>query len=118
MRNSSRGCAMKLLEKMMSITDPITDLVLLSVKALFPPPFRAVLGCFSFFNMGHRGTASSGPPIDSDHINSYKYDVFISFSGADTRNTFVDHLYAHLTRKGIFAFKDDIRLQNGESLSP
>ncbi|CAI8604031.1 unnamed protein product [Vicia faba] len=109
---------MKLLEKMMSITDPITDLVLSSVKALFPPPFRAVLGRFSFFNVGHRGTASSGPPIDSDRIHSYKYDVFISFSGADTRNTFVDHLYAHLTRKGIFVFKDDIRLQNGESLSP
>ncbi|CAI8598160.1 unnamed protein product [Vicia faba] len=98
--SSSRGCAMKLLEKMMSITDPITDLVLLSVKALFPPPFRAVLGCFSFFNVGHRGI-QCGPQ-----------------SGADTRNTFVDHLYAHLTRKGIFAFKDDIRLQNGESLSP
>jgi hypothetical protein len=44
--------------------------------------------------------------------------VFISFRGVDTRNTFVDHLYAHLTRKGIFAFKDDKRLEKGESLSP
>jgi hypothetical protein len=33
-------------------------------------------------------------------------------------NTFVDHLYAHLTGKDIFAFKDDKRLKKGESLLP
>lgn len=54
----------------------------------------------------------------SNSIQSYRYDVFISFRGFDTRNTFVDHLYAHLTRKGIFAFKDDTRLHKGESISP
>ncbi|KAK2414730.1 disease resistance protein RUN1 [Trifolium repens] len=57
--------------------------------------------------------------MDSESIQSYryKYDVFISFRGVDTRNTFVDHLYAHLTRKGILAFKDDKLLQKGESIS-
>ncbi|XP_058770105.1 disease resistance protein RPV1-like [Vicia villosa] len=107
---------------MNSISDIIADVVLSSVKILFPTPtFRALLNRLSLSNLGLRGTAataSSGPPIDSNRIHSYKYDVFISFSGADTRNTFVDHLYAHLIRKGIFAFKDDIRLQKGESLSP
>ena len=44
--------------------------------------------------------------------------MFISFRGSDTRNTFVDHLYAHLIRKGIFVFKDDKQLQKGESISP
>jgi hypothetical protein len=44
--------------------------------------------------------------------------VFISFRGSDTRNTFVDHLYAHLIRRGIFIFKDDKQLQKGESISP
>ncbi|KAL2331600.1 hypothetical protein Fmac_019181 [Flemingia macrophylla] len=44
------------------------------------------------------------------------YDVFISFRGPDTRNTFVGHLYAHLKRKGIFVFKDDVSLQKGESI--
>jgi hypothetical protein len=44
--------------------------------------------------------------------------VFISFRGSDTRNTFVDHLYSHLIRKGIFTFKDDKQLQKGESISP
>ncbi|MCH81383.1 TIR-NBS-LRR type disease resistance protein [Trifolium medium] len=64
------------------------------------------------------GSASSSPSIDSNRVHSCRYDVFISFRGVDTRNTFVDHLYAHLTRKGIFAFKDDKRLEKGESLSP
>ncbi|XP_058737041.1 disease resistance protein RUN1-like [Vicia villosa] len=53
-----------------------------------------------------------------DEIQSYVYDVFISFRGPDSRNTFVDHLYASLTRKGIFVFKDDKQLQKGESISP
>ncbi|XP_045798935.1 disease resistance protein RUN1-like isoform X2 [Trifolium pratense] len=53
-----------------------------------------------------------------DKTQSYRYDVFISFRGPDTRNTFVDHLYSHLIRKGIFTFKDDKQLQKGESISP
>ncbi|GAU35107.1 hypothetical protein TSUD_162120 [Trifolium subterraneum] len=60
--------------------------------------------------------------IDSNSVtfvdHSYRYDVFISFRGTDTRNTFVDHLYSHLIRKGIFVFKDDKQLQKGESISP
>ncbi|XP_058725554.1 toll/interleukin-1 receptor-like protein [Vicia villosa] len=80
--------------------------------------FQTILGRFWFFNLGQGGSASSSPSIDSNSVHSYRYDVFISFRGADTRNSFVDHLYAHLTRKGIFAFKDDKRLEKGESLSP
>ncbi|KAI5399596.1 hypothetical protein KIW84_064795 [Lathyrus oleraceus] len=95
-----------------------TDMFLSRVRSMLMQPFRYLSDRFSFFNLGQGGTASSGPSIDSNSIHSYRYDVFISFSGADTRNTFVDHLYAHLTRKGIFAFKDDIRLEKGESLSP
>jgi len=44
--------------------------------------------------------------------------VFISFRGPDTRYSFVDHLSSHLLRKGIFVFKDDHKLQKGESISP
>jgi hypothetical protein len=65
------------------------------------------------------------PNISSQlsHINSiqsyrYRYDVFISFRGPDARNTFVDHLYAHLVRKGLMVFKDDMELRRGESISP
>ncbi|XP_058779830.1 disease resistance protein LAZ5-like [Vicia villosa] len=90
----------------------------LSRRSLLLQPFRTVLGCFSQSNLGQQGSASSSPSIDSNCVHTYRYDVFISFRGADTRNTFVDHLYAHLTRKGIFAFMDDKRLEKGESLSP
>jgi hypothetical protein len=66
-----------------------------------------------------QGAEASNTLVDYNRNRSYnKYDVFISFRGPDTRNSFVDHLYAHLISKGIFAFKDDKRLEKGESLSP
>ncbi|KAK7272434.1 hypothetical protein RJT34_29025 [Clitoria ternatea] len=60
-------------------------------------------------------SATMPPPSSSQQI--YKYDVFISFRGTDTRNTFVDHLYNHLIRKGLFVFKDDKRLEKGKPIS-
>lgn len=84
-------------------------------------PFWALVGRRSFSDLNHLGqgvTTASNSSMDSNRIQNYRYDVFISFRGPDTRNTFVDHLYAHLIRKGIFAFKDDKKLEKGESLSP
>ncbi|XP_076917093.1 TMV resistance protein N-like [Bidens hawaiensis] len=48
---------------------------------------------------------------------SYKYNVFLSFCGVDTRKTFVDHLYAALDRQGIYTFKDNERLERGKEIS-
>ena len=48
----------------------------------------------------------------------WKYDVFLSFKGEDTRNAFTDHLYTTLKQKGIFTFRDDERLERGKSISP
>ncbi|XP_052190420.1 disease resistance protein RPV1-like [Diospyros lotus] len=48
----------------------------------------------------------------------WKYDVFLSFRVEDTRNSIVDHLYSALHEKVIFTFKDDQRLERGESISP
>ncbi|XP_076918216.1 TMV resistance protein N-like [Bidens hawaiensis] len=48
---------------------------------------------------------------------SYKYDVFLSFSGEDTRKTFVDHFYAALEHRGICTFKDDERLEKGKAIN-
>ncbi|KAI3796531.1 hypothetical protein L1987_39205 [Smallanthus sonchifolius] len=48
---------------------------------------------------------------------SYKYDVLLSFSGEDTRKTFVDHLYVALQQQGIQTFKDDEKLQKGKSIN-
>lgn len=47
---------------------------------------------------------------------SYKYDVFLSFRGKDTRKNFVDHLYEALTRQGIHTYKDDEKLNKGNRI--
>ncbi|XP_031280653.1 TMV resistance protein N-like [Pistacia vera] len=47
-----------------------------------------------------------------------KYDVFLSFRGADTRYNFTSHLYAALCQKQINAFKDDEELERGDPISP
>ncbi|XP_062020849.1 disease resistance protein RPV1-like [Rosa rugosa] len=50
-------------------------------------------------------------------IKSWKYDVFLSFRGEDTRYGFTSHLYHSLVQNGISTFKDD-GLQIGEAVSP
>uniref|UniRef100_UPI001CB8B1D1 disease resistance protein Roq1-like n=1 Tax=Erigeron canadensis TaxID=72917 RepID=UPI001CB8B1D1 len=52
----------------------------------------------------------------SDH-KSFKYDVFISFRGEDTRKNFVDHLYHALMQKSIHTYKDDVRITKGKRIS-
>ena len=48
---------------------------------------------------------------------SWKYDVFLSFRGEDTRYTFTDHLYKALREKGIETFMDD-QIGGGELINP
>lgn len=47
----------------------------------------------------------------------WKYDVFISFRGKDTRNNFTDYLYKALSQKGIETFIDN-KLNRGEEITP
>ncbi|GJR03874.1 Toll/interleukin-1 receptor domain-containing protein [Tanacetum coccineum] len=49
--------------------------------------------------------------------NSFKYDVFLSFTGPDTRTTFVDHLYQALKQKSIVTYKDDKKIKQGKMIS-
>ncbi|KAM0008732.1 putative TIR domain, P-loop containing nucleoside triphosphate hydrolase [Helianthus debilis subsp. tardiflorus] len=56
-------------------------------------------------------TSSSSVP------KSFKYDVFLSFRGEDTRKTFVDHLYHALVNKGIITYKDDEKIEKGERIN-
>ena len=51
-------------------------------------------------------------------LPKWKYDVFLSFRGEDTRNNFTDHLYAALDQKGIKTFRDDEGLERGKPISP
>jgi hypothetical protein len=54
----------------------------------------------------------------SNSTPQWKYDVFLSFRGKDTRNSFTDHLYAALKQKGIVTFRDEEKLETGKSISP
>ena len=47
----------------------------------------------------------------------WKYDVFLSFRGEDTRNNFTGHLYNALKHKRIYTFRDDERLGRGKEIS-
>ncbi|CAH1418864.1 unnamed protein product [Lactuca virosa] len=46
------------------------------------------------------------------------HDVFLSFRGEDTRNSFTDHLYAALKRAGVRTFRDNDNIDRGEDLKP
>ncbi|KAJ0801889.1 putative TIR domain, P-loop containing nucleoside triphosphate hydrolase [Helianthus annuus] len=48
---------------------------------------------------------------------SFKYDVFLSFRGEDTRKNFVDHLHHALKQKSINAYKDDENIKKGERIT-
>ncbi|KAL4614179.1 hypothetical protein ACB092_07G035400 [Castanea dentata] len=52
----------------------------------------------------------------SSMTSQWKYDVFLSFSGVDTRKKFTGHLFAALDQKGILTFIDN-RLERGKLIS-
>lgn len=49
---------------------------------------------------------------------AWKFHVFLSFRGEETRNKFTDHLYAAFWRSGFAVFKDDTELKRGEAIAP
>ena len=57
-------------------------------------------------------------PSSSSPTHEWKYDVFISFRGEDTRATFTDHLYNCLVERGISTFTDDEKLELGTPIGP
>ncbi|PWA62476.1 toll/interleukin-1 receptor (TIR) domain-containing protein [Artemisia annua] len=54
--------------------------------------------------------------LSSSTPNHFKYDVFLSFRGEDTRHTFTDHLYDALVRSGLRTFRDDNDIGRGQVL--
>ncbi|CAN6582543.1 unnamed protein product [Malus baccata var. baccata] len=61
---------------------------------------------------------SPGTSSDSNAFQSYRYDVFLSFRGEETRKTFTDHLYTTLNNAGFLTFRDDDELERGEDIKP
>ncbi|XP_062014519.1 TMV resistance protein N-like [Rosa rugosa] len=53
----------------------------------------------------------------SDIIPRERYDVFLSFRGEDTRNTFTSHLYEALRQKKIQTYID-YKLERGDEIAP
>ncbi|XP_042966084.1 disease resistance protein RPV1-like isoform X2 [Carya illinoinensis] len=64
--------------------------------------------------MAVQGASSSSL---SSFTHRWKYDVFLSFRGEDTRNNFTAHLYAALVQRGINTYRDDDKLKRGEEIS-
>ncbi|XP_022717077.1 TMV resistance protein N-like [Durio zibethinus] len=54
----------------------------------------------------------------SSSIYPWKYDIFLSFRGEDSRKSFTDHLYVALKQSGINTFRDDNNLKRGEDIAP
>ncbi|CAL9020078.1 unnamed protein product [Prunus brigantina] len=48
----------------------------------------------------------------------WKYQVFLSFRGEDTRRGFTDYLYKQLDWRGIRTFRDDPDLESGTDINP
>ena len=65
--------------------------------------------------MKRKRPLSLSPSSSSTH--QWKYEVFLSFRGEDTRNNFTDHLYGALDRRGIITFRDEEGLERGKSIS-
>ncbi|XP_052209888.1 disease resistance protein RPV1-like [Diospyros lotus] len=61
-------------------------------------------------------SSPSSPSSPSASRSSGIYHVFLSFTGEDTRYTFVDHLYTALTKAGFRTFRDDDEIRRGESI--
>ncbi|KAI9095325.1 hypothetical protein K1719_026359 [Acacia pycnantha] len=58
------------------------------------------------------------PSGSSGSTKRWKYHVFLSFRGEDTRKSFTDHLYHALQCKGIISFRDDEELERGHFIKP
>ncbi|KAL5563681.1 hypothetical protein UlMin_033428 [Ulmus minor] len=54
----------------------------------------------------------------SSSVPTWKYDVFISFRGQDTRNTFTSYLRDALRREKIETYIDEENLARGAEISP
>ncbi|KAF5444599.1 hypothetical protein F2P56_033720 [Juglans regia] len=63
-------------------------------------------------------TSHSYIPSSNSESEPKEHDVFLSFRGEDTRNTFTDHLYRALVDKGISTFMDDDKIGIGKPISP
>ncbi|KAK4276080.1 hypothetical protein QN277_019069 [Acacia crassicarpa] len=68
--------------------------------------------------MAHDPDGVESSSSSSRSTKRWKYHVFLSFRGEDTRTSFTDHLYASLKSKGLKTFRDEEELERGQSIKP
>ncbi|XP_028808035.1 TMV resistance protein N [Neltuma alba] len=64
-----------------------------------------------------QGGSSSNSSNSNSTQRTWKYDIFLSFRGEDTRKGFTGHLYRALDSSGFKVFIDDEELERGEVIS-
>ncbi|KAI9084097.1 hypothetical protein K1719_033953 [Acacia pycnantha] len=73
---------------------------------------------FQILAMAHDPDGFGCSSSSSGSTKRWKYHVFLSFRGEDTRTNFTDHLYAALISKGLKTFRDEEELERGQSIRP
>ncbi|KAI9084095.1 hypothetical protein K1719_033951 [Acacia pycnantha] len=73
---------------------------------------------FQILAMAHEPDGFGCSSSSSGSTKRWKYHVFLSFRGEDTRTSFTDHLYAALISKGLKTFRDEEELERGQSIKP
>ncbi|XP_023753496.1 TMV resistance protein N [Lactuca sativa] len=92
-----------------SINDSLLSCLLSSIQLLKYRLYHLPPDTPSIYSMASSSTSSIH--------KSFKYDVFLSFRGEDTRTKFVDHLYHALQQKSIRTYKDNEKIKKGKKIS-
>ncbi|KAJ9552041.1 hypothetical protein OSB04_016086 [Centaurea solstitialis] len=115
-RKTSGNPSIKIVEKCRQLLR--TNFLWTLVEHALKTPRRSIINTSLFKNMTlHPYLQMASSSTSSIPKTSFKYDVFLSFRGEDTRTNFVDHLYDALKRQGIDTYKDDKNLEKGKKIS-
>ena len=67
-----------------------------------------------WYKLSHEVSVEDLGRITSEAL--WSNDVFLSFRGEDTRNSFIGQLHTALKKKGVVTFRDDENLERGKSI--
>ncbi|XP_030518044.2 disease resistance protein RPV1-like [Rhodamnia argentea] len=86
---------------------------------IFSATGRAMKAIASIFGIGEAGSSRNQKPMQMpEAVEGCDYEVFLSFSGPDTRTGITDHLYCRLKDAGVRTYLDNKELRIGEEIGP
>ncbi|TQE04831.1 hypothetical protein C1H46_009545 [Malus baccata] len=91
-------------------------IIRLTARAQLLPFFSRDLNHCSAITVDTAMTTHEASSSSSSKSKLWNYDVFLSFSGVDTRNGFTGHLHRALTDRGYQAYIDEDDLKRGEEI--